>query len=66
MKLTMNLTREVPVNDYGISARTKTETVVDVTGVEFTSKLTASFLRALADEIDPKFAPGGPVIGGLR
>ena len=54
MKLTIKLTDEVrEVQMYGQSDKTRTETIVEVEDIIFTRSLTASFLRALADEIDP-------------
>ena len=51
MKVTVHIEREVSDPVY---LRQKTEVVADCADMEFTPSLTASFLRALADEIDPR------------
>lgn len=53
MKLTLKIEGERFQPTTFDHRATQPYTVVDVENVEFTDSLTASFLRAVADEIDP-------------
>lgn len=61
MKVTIKITDTLPTTTT-YSKDVKTRIVADVTDVEFTPGLTASFLRALADEIAPLKVNPEPMI----
>lgn len=56
MKVTIRITDERPKlsSQFRTTSETETHTVVECEDVEFTSGLTASFLRAIANEINPQ------------